>query len=425
MLLLAMTGAAAEPAERAPAAVSQSGKGMILCREAPKADWKVVGDKAELFTNDLIIGLPGSVIQSRDGAVRMQLLADFHSPLPVLEPAVVLHPAGDADLDFTLERGRVDVISQKERDPVRVRAHVWGQTWEATLHGSGTRLALEVLGRWPPGARFHHSAGTPSEPVARLLLLDLHGDVDIKHDGITQAMSAPPGPALLVWNSLTGADASPQRLDKLPEWAQPPQDAAGKADVEKRIQLRDRVAAALAEHPVGEVLDQLAGSDDARERRVGVILMGALDDVQRLGRTLHETKHADTWDMAVVAMRHWLGRGPGQDRKLYDGLTKVKGFTPVQAEAVIDMLFGFNETDRSRPELYQLLINYLGSNKLALRGLAHWHLVRLVPGGSAVPFDLHATAETRKEEQAQWKKLVPSGEVPKAPASTGSPAPGK
>ncbi len=412
LLVFALTGAAAE---RSPAAVSLSAKGMILRREEPKAPWQLVADKEELQTGDLILGLPGAAIQSRDGAVQLRMLADFHSPLPVLEPAIVLHEARDVDLDFTLERGRVDVTAQKEKDPTRVRVQVWGHTWEATLHGNGARLAMELLGRWPAGSRFHHASGSPSEPVARLIFLVVHGDVDLKHDGITQALSAPPGPALLGWNSITGADATPMRLDKLPAWAQPAEDPASQEELQKRIALRDRLATALAEHPLGEVIDHLAASEDPQQRRIGVILAAAVDDLPHLGHILTHGKHADTWDFAVVALRHWLGRGPGQDRKLYEGLTSTRGFTPVQAEALIDMLHGFSPEDRSRPELYQLLINYLASDKLGLRGLAHWHLVRLVPvpEGESIPFNPQATPQERKEEQAKWRKLVPPGELPR------------
>jgi hypothetical protein len=418
LLAFAAACVAAEPAERVAAGVSLSTKGMILTRENPKADWQVVADKGELYTGDLVLGLPGSAVQTKDGAVRLSLLADFHSPLPVLEPAVVLHSAKDADLDFTLERGRVNITNAKESGSARVRIHVWGEPWEATLEGPGARLAAEVVGRWPPGTRFRRAPGTRDVPSAELLFLVLHGNVDLKHKGVTFGLTAPPGPALFGWNNLVGADAAPSRLDKLPDWAELPMDPAGKADLEKRIALRDRVAAGFAEHPIGEVLDHLVASDDPRARRSGVILMGALDELSRLGKTLNETTHPDTWDQAVVAMRHWLGRGPDQDKKLYEALTATKGYTPVQAETLIDLLHGFSEDDVLRPETYQLLINYLACDKLALRGLAHWRLVRMVPGGKDLPFDPKATPEARKEAQARWRKLVPPGELPKgiAPA---------
>jgi hypothetical protein len=411
-LLACAALAGADSAERVAAGVSLSPKGMMLRREGPKGEWKPVADKEELFTGDLLLGLPGAELRSKDGAVRLHLLADFHSPLPVLEPAVVLHPAGDFDLDFTLDRGRIDVANEKESGPAKVLMRIWGQTWEATLQEPGARLAAEVLGRWPPGSRFRHDGGGKDVPSAELLFLVLKGNVDLKHEGVTLGLGAPPGPAMFRWNNLTGPDPAASRLDKLPAWAEPAQDDRSKAERQKRLALRDRIAAGFAEHPTGEVLDRLAASDDALERKVGVILMGALDDLMRLGKTLNESTHPDTWDTAVLVMRNWLGRAPGQDRKLYDGLTATRGYTPAQAETLIDLLHGFSEDDEGRPETYQLLINYLASDKFALRGLAHWRLIRLVPGGDKIPFDPKASPEELKKAQAAWRKLVPPGEVP-------------
>ena len=46
-------------------------------------------------------------------------------------------------------------------------------------------------------------------------------------------MSAPPGPAFIEWDSVTGMDDSPQRLEELPAWVLPPKDEAGKAFAKK------------------------------------------------------------------------------------------------------------------------------------------------------------------------------------------------
>jgi hypothetical protein len=143
-----------------------------------------------------------------------------------------------------------------------------------------------------------------------------------------------------------------------------------------------------------------------------VFLAGALDDLPRLAKVLNEPGHQDMWNTAVIAFRHWLGREPGQDQKLYNRLVEI-GTKPVQAESIIEFLHGFSEADLDRPETYQMLIDYLVSDRLALRGLAHWHLVRLVPKGDEIPYDPAASMDELKKAREAWKKLLPPGKLPR------------
>ena len=78
----------------------------------------------QLYTGDLLVGMPGAAIDSADGAVRLDLLSDpdKQSPYPVLEAAVVLHHSAGHDLDFTLDRGRVNVTNRKKEGPAKVRS---------------------------------------------------------------------------------------------------------------------------------------------------------------------------------------------------------------------------------------------------------------------------------------------------------------
>jgi hypothetical protein len=50
-----------------------------------------------------------------------------------------------------------------------------------------------------------------------------------------------------------------------------------------------------------------------------------------------------------------------------------------------------------------------------VRELAHWHLVRLAPIGRDIVFDASASAAVRDKAAKAWKKLIPSGELPKEP----------
>jgi hypothetical protein len=407
--------------DRETAGVSRADKGMLFRRENAKADWQRVEPGQPLPAGDLLLGVAGAVVESKNGAVALQLRTDFDSPMPVLEPAVILHPAGDYDLDFTLDRGWVDVTNKKKEGAARVHLRAWGQTWDVTLAEPESRLSVELIGRWRAGMPFKVEPGPADVPVADMQFLVLAGQVYLKHGSVQVLMKAPPGPALTSWNNFTGMQASRSHLEKLPAWAAPPADAADNPQWQKRKEIRERLIQGLASKSPGEVTDEFLRSDDPAYRKVGAIMAGAFDDLPRLGKVLNESKHADLWDSAVVSLRHWLGRAPGQDQKLYQALQASRGYSPVQAETVIEFLHGFGPNDLEHPETYEMLINYLADDKLAVRGLAYWHLKRLVPAGAKIPYDPLSPKEDREKARAEWKKLVPPGKMPPKPQENSKP----
>src|SRR5437667_10151753 len=46
---------------------------MILRREQPNKPWQVVADQEALYSGDVLLGLPGAVLQSKNGAVSRTL----------------------------------------------------------------------------------------------------------------------------------------------------------------------------------------------------------------------------------------------------------------------------------------------------------------------------------------------------------------
>jgi hypothetical protein len=421
LLALVLCHPAAAEEHRAAAGTYLSKKGMLLERQGAAGKWQAPDADATLHTGDLLIGMAGASIDSANKAVRLQLQADYDSPLPLLEPGVILHADPGYDLDFTLDRGRVDVVNQKKQGSARVRVRIWNETWEAVLSEPGSSLAVEMVGRWRPGSRFKEKPGPTDVPSVKALFLVLSGEVALKH-GLTQfTMTAPPGPALFGWNNFAGPDASPQYLDKLPPWAGRATDEAVKERMEKMRGVREDLMRGFASKSPEEVIDDMLASEDPLHRRVGVVLIGALDQIPRLAKVLAEAKHQDTWDDAVLVMRHWLGRAPGQEQKLYHGLIESRGFSPVQAQTVLEFLFGFSEDDRDQPETYQMLIDYLADDRLAVRGLAYWHLQRLVPDSKSIPYNPMGTKEERAKARAEWKKKIPPGTLPAKAKEGGKP----
>jgi hypothetical protein len=405
----------AEDPERAVVGKSLSPKAMIFRRAAPGKDWELVDEKENLYSGYLLLGLPYAQLESANKAVTMSFLSDLDgtSPFPIIENAVILREDPKLDLDFVLDRGRVDLVNNKKEGAARVRLRVRAATIDITLQDPGTRVALETYGRWPRGKRFTKEPGPKDEPTTSLVILVLKGEIALKHAGVEFPMKAPPGPSLIEWDSVTGMDDAPRRMEKLPAWA-----ASGQEDnplVKQKREALERIRQRVLKKPIGEVIAESLNSDNPAERRLGTFAAGAFDQLEYLGKALRETKYPDVWDNGVIALRHWIGRAPGQDMLLYNALVEKKGYSPVHAETILQLLHSFGDEELAQPELYEALIRYLNHENLAVRGLAYWHLVRLVPAGKEFGYNLMDDKDARAKAVEKWKKLIPNGQVPPKP----------
>jgi hypothetical protein len=398
---------------QAPVGTCISDTATILSRSGPQAPWQIVKQGDVLQSGAMLVGMSGAVLDSKDSAIRLTFLGDLdkNSPYPILENAVILHADAHADLAFTLDRGRVDLVNRKERGKTVARVSVRQSSWELEMPEPGTRVALETYSRWPRGTRFSKTSDPKNAPTASLIVLVLKGEVHVRHGGFEHRMTAPPGPAMFEWDSLSGADEAPQHLDKLPAWAQREGESTPLAKERKAV--LERFRQALINKGVNGAVEEFLDSTNQMDRTLAVFVMGALDDLPRLGKALREAKHFDVWDNGVLALRHWIGRGPGQDQILYRGLVEERKLKPVHAEAVLQLLHSFGDEDLARPELYQTLIDNLDHDQLAIRGLAYWHLYRLVPAGQALGYDPLASKDERDAAVEKWRKLVPPGTVPR------------
>ncbi|HLJ95509.1 MAG TPA: hypothetical protein VKU02_20195 [Gemmataceae bacterium] len=418
--LAALPWASAEPksasGQSATVATASSEKGTILRRRGTDPhNWQVVSAKESLHAGDLLVGLPGAQLESKDGSVRLDFLADLDrlSPYPIRECAVQLGESANVDLDVILDRGRMDLVNRKQKGPAHVQVHVRKDRFDLTLAEPGARVALELFGRWPRGVPFSQEPGPKQMPVASLLILALAGEATLKHEHHEHALKAPPGPALVEWDSVTGMDETPRRLEKLPPWA----GARGEDTPEgkQRKAALERLRQALASKPVATVVDEFLNSDNPVDRGLAINLVAAVDDLSRLGQALRETKYPDVWENGVVALRNWIGRGPGQDQLLYKRLIEVAKYKPIHAETVLQLLHSFGDIELAQPETFQTLIDYLDHDALAIRGLAYWHLSRLVPEGKKFGYNPVDPKEKREAAIQKWRELIPKGQIPPRP----------
>jgi hypothetical protein len=386
--------------------------GTIMRRESTAKPWQLVGEGEALQSGDALVAGTGAALDGKNGAVRLRLqgVAGGTPPLPIIESAVVLHSGRDVDLDFALLRGRVDVVNRKAKGQAKVRVRGRESTADIRLLQPGTQVALVLSGRWPPGVPFRKGAN-PKEhrPALAFAVLVLRGEIELKTAKHQLAMRAPPGPALLDGDDIGDTDASPRRLDKLPDWAT--EKAVGDDFKKVRAGLA-RFRDLARKKSVPEALKQLLQSRNAVERRIAVALLGATDDLDRLTSCLSKAPTPDTWENGVRILRHWIGREAGQDQKLYQALIDKHQLTAAQAETVLQLLHGFGDDALTLPETFEGLLDLMESDQLAIRGLAHWHLYRLVPRGRKIGYDPLAAPKKRAQGVREWRKLIPAGKLP-------------
>jgi hypothetical protein len=370
--------------------------------------WKVVPEKGSLHAGELVIGAPSAIIDT-PGGIRLQLLAelDKRSPYPVIESGIKLNPTDKADASFTLDRGRVIVSNRKESGKATVEIRVHEHRW--TLHlPAGARAAMEVYGRLPAGSVFKPNAKDLEMPACDFILVVVHGEALLDADGNHFRLHAPPGKALIRWDNGTGWDDEPTRLEKVPAWGVPI-DLDTTPEIKQRM---ERLHKLLTEKPVETVIETFLHSDNPNERRTGINSAAAIDRLDLIGDVLMKTQNQDVWDNTALALRNWLGRGPGQDQRFYEFLVKERNCTPAHAEIILQLTRGFGDDDLACPDCYEMLIDYLKHEKQAIRGFAQWHLHRLVPAGRDIKFNPAGPPEEWEKAYKAWKKLIPDGKMP-------------
>ncbi len=411
-LALAVCAEAGQQPAAAPVGTVGAVAGVLMERTAPGADWRFVDENNAITPDALLVALPDATLYSANKNVMLKMVADIghRGPLPVFESAIRIHADPQVDLDVTVERGIVG-FANLSKGPARVRVRLADQTWMLTLRDPGTKVGLEIHGRHPPGiphfveTNAHVKLTEP--PTMAVFLLVVQGHVGLEADGREITLEAPPGAAKAHWDNVL-KKIEVMHLDKLPETLEP----RTAEEKEKYKEICDAVRM-LRSGPIDTVLEKALNSDNPVVHRGAVVVLAALDKVPRLVDVLGSSQFQDAREKAIVVLRNWLGRGPGQAEKLYDFFITERKLTPAQAKTGIHLLFGFDEEEQRDPDTYEVLIQCLKHSKLGVRELAHWHLERLAPEVSKeVPYDAAAPADQRERAYERWQARIPAGQLP-------------
>ena len=259
--------------------------------------------------------------------------------------------------------------------------------------------------RWPLAC----GAVTPSDipftldkkkrlgPQTELLLYDLSGTADVTVDENTRPLVALPAPkpsasptlGFMIWQSTIGVTGPIKFF--LPGWVLPryppfPRQL-NKKTIESLEDTRTRTIDALdalsinmsGKNVEAGLLDELKNRNPIR-RALAVRCFGAINDLSNLLDGLVDVLDPMGRQAAIANLRHYIGRQSNNGSDLYDALLQ-KRYNKGEAVSSCACSTTFSDKCRETLELYSRLIDYLIQDKPAIRVLAHWHLVRLVPWG--------------------------------------------
>ncbi len=359
--------------------------------------------------DELLIALFGAEFDSPTGGMSARVVADIgqRGPLPALEAAIRFHTPNAVDLDFSLERGILVLTNTKKTGAALAKFRLRGEVFDIKLSEPKARLGIEVYGRLTPGPVLLDDPKT-DHTVAVAVFFALEGEVVVTTAKETNRLHSPPGASLLLWDHVSRT-SEVVRFETLPDFAKP-------MSADELVKFKAVCAVAkdwgIQRAKISAAMAQATSSNSELQRKAAVVALGAVDELPRVLDALNDKDHADTRAMAILVLRNWLGREAGQSAHLYDYLTKSEKYTPIQARNLLYMLKGIEPEKRRQPETFSLLIPALNHNKLAMRELAHWHLVRLAPAGRSIAYDAGADETRRLAAIAAWRKLIPEGQLP-------------
>jgi len=371
--------------------------GILLMHSADTGAWQRVTAQDRVFSNDYLVSLPGyrSDIRLENGLV-LQLWGNLpqFSRVPVLESAVTLHPAGDVDVDFTLDHGRVVIVNRKDKLPARARIRFRNEVCEVKLLDKNTEVAFDLLCICPS-----YTPEPRKEPEAHVRFYALRGQVQLTANSQEHSVTAP---ATFDWDNVFGYGSRPTAIPRPPDWWSS-KPAAQTRDIQysldalsRRSMLKDRVELSLTEG---------VKEPDLNMRLLAVRFLGAIGDPAKLLDCLADERHVDVRVMAIEELRHLLAQSTQNDEKIYT-LLKQKNYSDAQAQTVLQLVHGFPQEQWTVPTMRGTVVEYLNSDKLAIRQIAHTLLLSVVPEGQRIRYDAAGSPDQRERGYREWLRVV-------------------
>jgi hypothetical protein len=408
----------------------------VLASRAPNGTYQRVKPSGRVSSTDLLLSLPGyrSAIYSDSGVEtilwgHLPEFSDTKQIFPLFDSAVSLHvPDKGIDLDLTLDRGAILLVNRKDKDAAVVRLRFQDEVWDLSLAEPGTEIAVSLWSRFitpydsgeaphrevnlfvrrgkaAARVRFEEYADLDSLPVPKVLSWD-------NKFGRVQGPIPAQDPALQDLLAVWGDLRMPANPEKVP--------ASDNARGARRV-LNDLSTRLADMKPMEVALLELFQADSKAEdalRFSAVHALGSIDDASALVDILGDGKLNPYCRFAAIdALRQFIGRHEDQERKLYDPKTQSgvlidKKFRTADARQILELLHTPSEEQRGSPDFWMALAQLLTNDKHAIRELALWHLVRLLPEGRKIGYNPTAPPDVLQATAQQWKELVESKSMP-------------
>jgi hypothetical protein len=363
-----------------------SPEGILLQRNAATQEWTVLPRRALLHPGDEI-ACPEPFtarLQIDEGHCLITLVGGTRFKLT--------GPNESSRFGFELVRGRVGAF-RTESDPaadgsVTVSVRVQDRTWTVSLLEPGTWCGFDLSPGQPHGKTDPPQRATPAGGiyVAR-------GAVEVAEGG--------GGPTKLLpetgWLSWVSDNAGAPLL-AVPNWLTP-DGAALPATYRRYLTLYQKEFP--LDQAVWESIPAIVRDRRPMLSKFAVETLALTGNYRELVRAL-SADHQESRLAAVIGLREWLAADPLHADLLSEELTM--SFHDDDAAAVEKLLWGYSRDDGRDPDTSARLVEWLGSDQVAIRELALFHIEMLTGHDN----DFHPMAPLAQREAAisRWREFL-------------------
>jgi hypothetical protein len=398
---------------------------ILVQASGPERDkWRLVRANGRISSGVKLLNLPGfrdelkldSGLQVSLWAVTLPTNDDLDPVKEELETRVEFHlPEPKFAADTTLDYGRVVFVNPPKSLPAKVRLRFRTEIWDLAIEPD-SEILVDGISGFEPGDRFSKLPGDES-PLSELYVSAKRGKVTIQiRERAPIELAAPPGFALLGWDSRTRLKPPAPLVAALPQWS---------SDLFNRAAMKDEFKAVLnglvsrtaqMDTSIDLALKELAASEKSFGQIYAAYALVAIDDIGPVVDALDDLLKPQMRVAAKLAIQNWIGQRPENALALHQFLTQKKNFSESQADSVLQLLHPFSRQDLSSPETYEVLFRELADEKLAVRELALFYLARIDPDGFKSSNYNPVLPDGREAAIARWRKRLTDGKIlPKPP----------
>lgn len=386
----------------------------------PQGDgWvRVPPEDATVISSDRLVALPGYRAPLRlSSDVSVELWGNLRELFDsrVLESSVTPHlPADGFHADLTVHAGRI-YLATRQPAGARVRLRFRDQVWDLALADDKTEVVLELVHLLVPGPR-----AEPPKTTAGLAVLS--GEATLQPSRYKEPVKLPKGGDAF-WDSKAGRPVvrpdPGQDVRKLQtaylSRLQPYFDASqatlamdALADFARKLTDGQRVRATFDE-ALQDPTDRAPTAKDVVAARIAVLVFGALGDLSGLADGISDPNRPLLRQTATEGLRATLARDPGLAEPFRQALVDKLQVEDSQADAVMRLLRGFTDEERTEPAVVDGLVAGLSSPAVAVRELSFQHLIGYIDlsdraNEPLLQFNAGAGAEVREPIVLAWRK---------------------